>query len=152
MPGTTYGVSGTLLNGFSSGAFYGDDAQSSTNYPLVRITNTATGHVRYARTHNHSRMGVESVGSTQVVSSQFDAPAGLELGPSTLVVVANGIASSPVNVTVGPVASVPALGGSGKTALWIALLLLGASGARLGGPRALLRNAQWRVPSLRDHH
>jgi hypothetical protein len=31
----------------------------------------------------------------------FDVPAGAETGVSTLVVVANGIASAPVNVTVG---------------------------------------------------
>jgi len=126
-PGTTYTISGTMFNGFSSGAFYGDDAQSSTNFPLVRITNTATGHVRYARTHNHSRMGVESVGSTQVVSTQFDAPAALELGPSTLVVVANGIASAPLRVTVA-VVTVPAIGTRETTVLWVALMLLGTSG------------------------
>jgi hypothetical protein len=123
----TYAISGTMFNGFSPGAFYGDDAQSSTNYPLVRITNTATGHVRYARSHDHSRMGVESVGSTQVVFTQFDAPAALELGPSTLVVVANGIGSAPLSVTVA-VASVPAIGARGGTALWVALMLLGTSG------------------------
>jgi hypothetical protein len=96
--GTTYSISGTLFNGFSEGASYGDDAQSSTNYPLVRITNNATGHTVYARTHNHSRMGIEQVGSTEVVTTQFDAPAGLEAGPSTLVVVVNGIPSLPLTI------------------------------------------------------
>jgi hypothetical protein len=125
--GTTYGISGTLFNGFSEGAFYGDDAQSATNYPLVRITSAATGHVHYARTHDHSRMGVESVGSTQIVMTSFDAPAGLEPGPSTLAVVANGIASAPVNVTVEAALEVPAIGVSGTTALCVVLLLLGVS-------------------------
>ena len=74
----TYSISGTLFNGFSEGASYGDDAQSSTNYPLVRITNHATGHVFYARTHDHSRMGVEAGGSSEIVTTQFDAPLGLE--------------------------------------------------------------------------
>jgi hypothetical protein len=128
--GNTYGLSGQLFNGFSEGSFYGDDGQSSTNYPLVRITNNATGHARYARTHGHSRMGVESVGSTQIVSTQFDVPHGLEAGPSTLVVVANGIASLPVNVSVGGVvASVPATGAREEGALAGALLLLGVTGA-----------------------
>lgn len=94
--GNTYPISGRLFNGFSEGASYGDDAQSSTNYPLVRITNIATGHVFYARTHDHSRMGVEPVGSAEIVTTQFDGPAGLEPGPSNLVVVVNGIPSLPV--------------------------------------------------------
>ena len=93
--GTTYPISGKLFNGFSEGASYGDDAQMATNYPLVRITNHATGHVFYARTHDHSRMGVEPVGSGEIVTTQFDPPAGMESGPSDLVVVANGIASEP---------------------------------------------------------
>ena len=48
----------------SQGAAYGDDAQAATNYPLVRITNNATGHVFYARTHDHSTMGVATGSAT----------------------------------------------------------------------------------------
>ena len=99
--GNSYSISGKLFNGFSEGASYGDDAQMSTNYPLVRITNHATGHVFYARTHDHSRMGVEPVGSNEIVTTQFDAPAGMESGASDLVVVANGIASQPIVIN-GP--------------------------------------------------
>jgi hypothetical protein len=98
--GVTYTISGTMFNGFSQGASYGDDAQMATNWPLVRITNTGSGHVRYARTHDHSRMGIEAVGDPEIVTTSFDVPADLELGASTLVVVTNGIASQPVNVTV----------------------------------------------------
>jgi uncharacterized repeat protein (TIGR01451 family) len=90
--GQSYTITGTQFNGLSQGAAYGDDAQAATNYPLVRITNSATRHVFYARTHNHSTMGV-ATGSTPV-STRFDVPS-METGPSTLVVVANGIASSP---------------------------------------------------------
>jgi hypothetical protein len=35
-----------------------------------------------------------------IVSTQFDVPAGQESGASSLVVVANGIPSAPVDVTV----------------------------------------------------
>jgi Bacterial Ig-like domain (group 3) len=98
--GQTYVISGTQFNGFSQGASYGDDAQMATNWPLVRITNTGSGHVFYARTHDHSRMGVEAVGDADIVSTNFDVPANLELGASTLVVVTNGIPSAPVNVNV----------------------------------------------------
>lgn len=95
---TGYSISGTQFNGLSQGAFYGDDAQAATNYPLVRITNNATGHVAYARTHNHSTMGV-ATGAT-IVSTFFDVLAGTETGPSTLQVVANGIPSDPVAIQV----------------------------------------------------
>ena len=77
--------------------------QNATNYPLVRITNNASGHVFYARTHGHSTMGVAT--GTTPVSTNFDVPVGIEVGSSTIVVVANGIASQPVNVTVAALAA-----------------------------------------------
>lgn len=91
-------ISGTQFNGLSQGVAYGDDAQAATNYPLVRITNNATGHVSYSRTHNHSTMAVAT--GSAVVSTQFDVPATIETGASTLRVVANGIPSNPMAVTV----------------------------------------------------
>ncbi len=100
VPGAkNYVISGTQFNGLSQGTAYGDDAQAATNYPLVRITNSATGHVRYAKTHSHSTMGV-ATGSTPV-STQFDVPPDIETGASILEVVANGIPSTSVNVFVG---------------------------------------------------
>jgi hypothetical protein len=91
-------LSGTQLNGLSQGAAYGDDAQSATNYPLIRITNNATGHVFYARTYKPTSMGV-ATGST-IVKSHFAIPVGIELGASQLEVVANGIPSNPVSVMI----------------------------------------------------
>jgi len=96
--GKSYLLTGTQLNGLSQGAAYGDDAQAATNYPLVRITNTASSHVFYARTHNHSSMGVAT--GAALVTTHFDVPAGIELGASKLQVVANGIASTAVAVTI----------------------------------------------------
>jgi hypothetical protein len=96
-PGGSYVISGYLFNGMSEGAAYGDDQQSATNYPLVRITNNRTGHVFYSRTHDHSSM---AVASSDLVSTNFDVPATEERGPSQLVVVANGIPSAPVAVSV----------------------------------------------------
>lgn len=98
--GATYSISGTQFNGLSQGAMYGDEAQQATNYPLVRITNLATKHVFYCRTHDHSTMGV-ATGATPV-STHFDIPLSLESGPSILEVVANGIPSSPKSVLVEP--------------------------------------------------
>jgi hypothetical protein len=96
--GSTYTISGTQFNGLSQAAAVGDELNAATNYPLVRITNSASGHVVYARTHHHSSMGV-ATGST-IISTLFNAPADTETGASSLVVVANGIASVPVSVTV----------------------------------------------------
>jgi hypothetical protein len=70
----------------------------ATNYPIVRITNQATGHVFYARTHDHSTMAI-ATGSTPV-STMFDVPPAAETGASTIVVIANGIASKGKNVTI----------------------------------------------------
>ncbi len=96
-PGGSYSISGHLFNGMSQGAAYGDDVQAATNYPLVRITNQATRHVFYSRTHDHSSMAVAFGG---LVSTHFDVPSEQEPGPSELVVVANGIPSDPVPVYV----------------------------------------------------
>jgi hypothetical protein len=96
--GSTYQISGQQFNGLSQAASFGDEFETATNYPLVRITNTTTHHVFYARTHGHSSMGV-ATGQARV-STNFDVPATAETGSSTLVVVANGIPSKPVNITV----------------------------------------------------
>ncbi len=90
----SYQVSGTQFNGLSEGAYYGDDASESSNYPLVRLTDGA-GVVRYARTFNHSTMGVATGGLP--VSTNFTSP---PPGSYQLQVVANGIASAPVSLTV----------------------------------------------------
>jgi hypothetical protein len=96
-PGGYYKISGTQFNGLSQGADYGDDVQGATNYPLVRITNIATGHVFYARTANHSTMSIapDTSGSTT-----FTVPGAIETGPSALEVIANGIPSRAVTITV----------------------------------------------------
>ena len=97
VPGQTYPISGTLFNGVSQGAFYGDDGEWATNYPLVRIIQGA--NVMYARTHNHSSMGVAMPNT--IVTTYFDVPANLILGPGTILeVVANGIPSAPLTLNV----------------------------------------------------
>jgi len=96
-PGGTYSLGGTQLAGLDQGAAYGDDVQDNTNFPLVRITNMATGVVTYARTSNWSSVSVAPGARS---STQFTLPPGTPSGKSTLVVVANGIASSPTTVNV----------------------------------------------------
>ena len=97
-PAGTYQISGTQFNGLSQAQAFGDEIQAPTNYPLVRIVNVASGHVSYARTHDHSTMGIAT--GSNPVSTQFDVPPNVEPGPSHLVVVANGIPSQPQCVLV----------------------------------------------------
>jgi hypothetical protein len=96
-PGLSYEIVGFGFNGVSQGAAYGDDVQAATNYPLVRITNLKSGHVFYARTHDHSFMGVAS---ELPVLTHFDVARLQEPGPSKLEVVANGVPSQPVFIFV----------------------------------------------------
>ena len=95
--GSTYQLTGKQFNGLSQAAAFGDEFETATNYPIVRIKNKSSGHIFYARTHDHSTMGV-ATGNTPV-STNFDVPAGAETGASSLQVVANGIPSKPVNTT-----------------------------------------------------
>ena len=95
--GLTYTVKGHRFAGMSQGAAYGDDYQPYTNYALVRITNNSSGHVFYCRTKNPSSYAVQS---SVVQSTHFKVPASIELGPSTLEVVTNGIPSGGVSITV----------------------------------------------------
>ena len=81
-------VTGTLFNGISTGAAYGDDAQMDSNYPLVRFISGA--NVTYGRTYNWSRTSVQTGGA--VVSTDVNVPSGILDFPGsyTLQVVANG--------------------------------------------------------------
>ena len=96
--GQTYQISGTQFNGLNQGAAFGDEFDSHTNYPLVRITNNKSGHVFYCRTHDHSSMGVAT--GSKTITTNFDVPSGMETGAGMLEVVANGIPSTAVSVTV----------------------------------------------------
>jgi len=90
-------VQGTQFNGLSQGSsrvFY----PNATNFPLIKLTNQATGHVLFCRSHDYSTMGVAT--GSQTVSTSFSVPWNAEPGPSTLQVVANGISSLSIPVTV----------------------------------------------------
>ena len=94
----SYHLTGTLFNGLSQGASYGDDLQMDSNYPIVRLTSTL-GDVIFARTFNWSSTGVRT--GTTPVSTEFwltglaDAGGG---GSYSMVVIANGISSNPVSL------------------------------------------------------
>jgi hypothetical protein len=97
---TTNTMDGFGFNGVSQGAAYGDDYQSATNYPLVRLSQVQvcppTGctpplQLYYCRTHDISWMGV-ATGSLPV-STSFDCP-GVPPGQYYMQVAANGIYSN----------------------------------------------------------
>jgi hypothetical protein len=99
----SYHLTGTLLNGISEGAAYGDDAQMNSNYPLVRLTNSV-GNVYYERTYNWSSTSVMT--GNEVTTTEFTNSAGLPPGNYSLVVVANGFSSDPGNFTIQPSLSI----------------------------------------------
>ena len=107
-PGVTIQISGMQFNGLSQAVGYGDDSQTATNYPLVRIVNKQTNHVRYCRTFNHTTVDangntIPSMGvatGAAVITTNVELPADLETGDSTLFVVANGIPSLSFDLSV----------------------------------------------------
>jgi len=72
----------------------------ATNYPLVRLRSEVNGKEYYCRTFDHSTMAVAT--GPAIVSTNFKVPFDVPHGNADLVVIANGIASEPVDVTVGP--------------------------------------------------
>ncbi|MBV8146434.1 MAG: fibronectin type III domain-containing protein [Gammaproteobacteria bacterium] len=127
-PGLTYSLSGNQFSGLSQGAYYGDDAQGSTDYPIVQLTNLSTLHVFYAKTSGFDNNGSCYLAANAGCFTYFTVPAGIETGASDLVVIANGIASNTisVNVSTGPVppaapTGVTATGGADQVILhWTA--------------------------------
>jgi hypothetical protein len=95
--GETITLTGTQLSGLSQGSNYGDDGDSATNFPVVRIVNSDTHRVEYARTFGFSEQ--VAAGKT-AQSTQVELPADLDLGPGDLYVVANGIASPPLRIII----------------------------------------------------
>ena len=112
LPGQKFRLTGTQLNGLSQAVSYGDDAQMATNYPLVRIL-ASDGNVYYCRTFDHWTMAVAT--GTKAVATWFTLPTTIPDGDGQLFVVANGIASDPVQVSVvTPQGCLKALGSLGN--------------------------------------
>jgi hypothetical protein len=97
-PSATYRLHGRQLNGLSQACAYGDDQQMATNYPLVRLWGRPGVGAVYCRTFDHSTMGVAT--GKAIHHTHFEVPDHLPHGEYRLVVIANGIASHPVEVHV----------------------------------------------------
>jgi hypothetical protein len=96
----SYQLSGTGLNGISEGAAYGDDEQMNGNYPLVRLTNTVSGNVYYARTYNWNSTSVQT--GSRMVTTEFTLPQNLPAGTYALVATAVGNPSAPQTFDYAP--------------------------------------------------
>jgi hypothetical protein len=102
--GYSYTLSGTQINGLSQAVAYGDDNGMATNYPIVRLTDPSTSppSVFYLRSYNFLSMGV-ATGST-VQTCTIDIPSNFGTGCDrwNLEVIANGIPSVSVPITIQP--------------------------------------------------
>jgi hypothetical protein len=95
----SYHLTGTRFNGITEGAAYGDDAQMSSDYPIVRLTNSS-GSVDYCRTYDWSSTGIMT--GTNLVSTEFTLPTNLPVGIYGLVVSANGNSSASIPFIFSP--------------------------------------------------
>jgi hypothetical protein len=83
-------VKGTGLNGINEGAYYGDDAEMASNYPIVQLTDTS-GKIVYATTSNWG----PGFGGNAGTSTDFSLPAGTNLSSyASFTLLANGIAAT----------------------------------------------------------
>jgi hypothetical protein len=100
--GRSYRLQGTQINGLSQAVCYGDDAGMATNYPLVRLSQPWAHEVVYLRTHDFSTMGIATGHAVpdDLHSCVMDVPVHLHAGRWELEVVANGIASHPIEVEI----------------------------------------------------
>jgi hypothetical protein len=96
----TYHLIGTLFNGISEGAAYGDDNQMAGNRPIVRMTNLTNHVVYYCRTFNWSSTGVMT--GTNLVTTEYSVPTTVPYGNYSLVVSANGNSSASTNFSYYP--------------------------------------------------
>jgi hypothetical protein len=100
--GHHYKISGKQINGLSQACCYGDDAQMATNYPLARFTNNATSTVSYFRTFDFSTLAVAT--GPAVHSTLVEIPSSAIPGGYKIQIIANGIASDPVDANIVPAA------------------------------------------------
>ena len=128
----SFHLTGTNINGIWEGGEMGDDAQMSSNYPVVQFTSGS--NVWYARSYNWSSTCVAT--GTTPETTEFTLPLGLTSGTYSVKVVANGVPSPAVSLTlptvpgdVAPTVATAAAATSGSIATQMNLSVLGASGS-----------------------
>ncbi len=86
---TTYTLTGTMLTGADEGSTSLDEANMSSNYPIVALTSKTNGNVYYATTYGWTPGIAEGSSTVQVV-----LPRNLPQDDYAVTVIANGVASS----------------------------------------------------------
>ncbi|HVR83565.1 MAG TPA: hypothetical protein VMU54_04590, partial [Planctomycetota bacterium] len=92
----TYRLTGQQLSGLTEGAYYGDDAQMSSNYPILRLTDSG-GTISFARSFNFSTMAL-STGTTPE-TADFTLPS-LSDGTYQLEAVTNAVPSLAASIQI----------------------------------------------------
>ena len=92
-------LDGFNITGISEGATYGCDARMSSNYPIAKLTQV--GLVKYGRTSGWTP-GIGDPTFFNFDSAVIDIPAGLAPGTYNVSIIANGIESLSVPVTIAP--------------------------------------------------
>jgi hypothetical protein len=128
-------VSGTQLNGLTTGSDFGDDAKMATNYPIVSLS--AGGRVYFARSYNFDQMAprLSTNPGGAAGSCAFRLPTTIPNGTYQVSVTANGVSSTtqmPLTVSGNHVAAITGTSsiqnpGSGLT--WFVNLSAPAAGA-----------------------
>jgi hypothetical protein len=95
--GRTYTMNIARMNGLWLGATYGDDVQTSSDFPIVRVTAMTSGHVWYCRTYNPTD---RLTSPDEQGTATFDVPDSLEEGDAQIDVIANGIPSAGLTVNI----------------------------------------------------
>ncbi len=96
-PGPTYSVSGKQLSGLTQAQQWGDEWEAATNYPIVQIESKSSHRISYGRSFDFS---TTSIGPDTPSTFSFVIAKDAEDGPSLIRVIANGIASAPIDVTI----------------------------------------------------
>jgi hypothetical protein len=112
---TQYTLTGTQLTGISEGAGYGDDAEMSENYPIIKLV-SSTGTVTYATSSAWSSKGISAVGDTTSETVTFTISSSQAAGTYTVYAIANGISSAGFSLTVPKAAGVAQPGAEGGSA------------------------------------
>jgi hypothetical protein len=95
--GQAYRITGRQLHGLHIGSTQQDDAGLINNHPLVQFTQG--GVVTYIPSYNWSNRSIQPNRSSTL---DIKIPARMATGTYTVKIITNGVASSPVTVTVTP--------------------------------------------------
>jgi hypothetical protein len=107
IPGNTYRLTGTRVNGVNEGGLFGDDKSPRTNFPIVRLASTTTNQVVYCRSFDFEYRGISP---TRVSSFSIEVPYKMLPGVYNVQICANGcITTHGTQTIVSPVGNMTSL-------------------------------------------